>query len=118
MKRWNTDKIIELLKDDRWTISTMSPGGDWDTRNLSLASSLPGDGDRLFILGFVFGDAETFDVEQWDDVDIEMIEVTDGNDSRGGLNSNEPEVIEMYHEVCKRLRLEGFEVVNKMDDYF
>jgi len=110
--RWNTDKIIELLEDERWRITTISPGGDFDTTGLVLIVK---SGGRLYIHGFITGDEP---IRDYNDIDVEMVEISDGLYSDGGLNSNIPEVIEMYYEVCKRLKVKGFNVVNSMKGYF
>jgi hypothetical protein len=108
----NTEDILFLLADKKWEIETTPPGGDYDTTNLVLS---PKDSEEsLFICGFAINRNNT-DKDDWTG---KMVEVNDGHDSRGGLNSSDPSLAHAYAEVCVRLRKAGFEVVTKMEDYF
>jgi hypothetical protein len=43
---------------------------------------------------------------------VEMVELTDGQDSRGGLNSDDPIIIQAYADAYKCLKVDcGFVVV-------
>ena len=73
-------------------------------------------GDRLFICGFktdgYYGDNRS-------DVDVEMVELSCGKDSRGGLwGVSEPETIRAYAEAMIVLQGMGFQVVPQLKDYF
>lgn len=47
-----------------------------------------------------------------------MVAVTDGLDSRGGLNSSDQDVCIAYALITCALRQAGFDVVNTIKDYF
>jgi len=47
-----------------------------------------------------------------------MVEVSDGKDSSGGLNSPDTEFCAMYAHAVSKLRQAGFIVVPCMKDYF
>lgn len=112
--KWVTSAVMALLCDPKWVIEAVGQGGDWDTNNLCLR--LIGDEDnRLFVRGF--NPANTPTVDTPDDAEIEMVEVKDGADSRGGWNVHERAFGNMYVEVCCRLDDAGFLVVPCMDDY-
>jgi len=115
MPKWNAatlkNKVFADL-DAKITI-TKQPGGDYDTVRLQITRKGRG-GDTLFIAGFNDGKSP---LEPKDDVDVPMVEVSDGNDSAGGLNSDDEKTGILYGQVCARLRKLGFEVVPKMDPY-
>lgn len=107
-----TADIVTLLSDPKWDIETGPPGGDYDTTVLVLVPT--GAEDGLFIRGFTI-DRNNFDCDDWAG---KLVEVRDGLDSRGGLNSSDRDLGHAYAEVCVRLRQAGFEVVPNMDAYF
>lgn len=114
MTRWNTEKMVKLFESPEVIVERdFEPGGDYDTCPVFVKPR--NSEDCIFISGFVTGDDPISDIN---DVDIEMVEVSDGLDSRGGLNSNNPYTIQAYADVRKKLASKGFSVVNKMDDYF
>ena len=71
-------------------------------------------GNHLYLVGFL----TTSDVFNPDDTYIEMIELSDGQDSQGGLNTDDPPTAQLYLQVRKLLRDAGHIVVNSMNDYF
>jgi len=52
------------------------------------------------------------------DAEIEMVEVTDGRDSRGGFNSDGENIYVGYGLAVMALRRAAFGVVPNMEDYF
>ena len=110
--KWNTEEIVKLLTHPDWKISTTEPGGDVDTTNLIVDTG----NDRLFICGFSTGDYNVSETPY--NAEIEMIEVSDGRDSRGGLNSSDEATCIAYGIICSRLRKAGFSVVPRLKDYF
>lgn len=133
--RWNTEEVKDLLKDERWDIDTTRPGGDYDTTTLILkhkdsplwkeedfgditedtrASLIGHHKHKVFVCGFL---AET-PMGDPDDHAIDMVEVNDGEDSSGGLNTDDEPTAIMYGVVCSRLRKAGYVVVKQMKDYF
>jgi len=119
MPRWNTSTV----KDDLSKIVGVKkvvnngPGGDCDSDNLQL--KITGTSDCLFVCAF---DPGAFDPGKGtidpSDYDLPMVEVSDGQDSRGGLNSDNDTVGEVYLKVRKYFRTQGFEVVGCLKDYF
>ena len=115
MKRWKTQEIVALIKTipEISNISVNSQGGDVDTSNLFI--SIKGvEDEHLFVCGFV---VDGF-IDSPDDTDIEMIEVTDGQQSDTGLSSGTEYVCVAYARVVAALRKQGFQVVKSMDGYF
>lgn len=118
MKRWITSEMVKFLSaiPGIARVEVHPQGGDVDTSKLLVYIT---DGqsvceDRLHISGFVIDG----DITSPDDCDIEMIEVTDGNQSDTGLSSDEEEVCVAYGRICSRLRQQGFDVVESMGAYF
>ena len=114
--KWNTDAIIKLLTDARWNLEVTGAGGDCDTECIILRI----DGykvadDMLYISGFT---TDCKGIPNTKDCEIESIEVSDGKDSQGGLNSSDENLGVAYGVVCSRLRKAGFSVVSCMKDYF
>lgn len=114
--RWKTDEVLKLL-DGLCDLKTEEPGGDYDT-TVILASQggghrRPG-GYSLWISGF----HPLQEMVNPDDAEIEMIEVSDGGDSRGGCNATEEEDLILHARVVSRLRKAGYLVVPRMKDYF
>jgi len=122
MVKWKTSEVKELLEaalgdkleppdGPRGVAEVQGPGGDVDTERLILHF---GDEGALWVSGFVpvgsIGDPS--------DAEVEMVEVTDGCDSRGGLNSDGMNICLGYGIVCSVLRRAGFLVVASMNDYF
>lgn len=110
MAQWKTSEILKLLKFSGVTVSVEPPGGDVDTEGVILGVS----GERLYVRGF----ATRTSIKNPADTPIEMVEVSDGGDSRGGLNSDDPKVCSLYGKVCSKLRKKGYNVVPSMDEYF
>jgi len=108
--RWVTDKIVKLLREPPVRISTVGAGGDYDTNNIVLSINA----ETLFVCGFTTKTA----IVNENDCDVEYVEVSDGQDSRGGLNSRNKSFCVLYANVVSKLRKEGFEVVPNMEDYF
>lgn len=108
--KWVTDDVKFLLMGLTGVdqIDIEPPGGDHDTEVLVVRVA-GGDG-ALWIRGF--------NVEVQSQAMVEMVEVQDGLDSRGGLNSHDMTVCEVYGRVCATLRQAGFTVVSSMNDYF
>jgi hypothetical protein len=112
--RWKTSKIVELLANPSWTIEIEEPGGDYDSATLILSAKGAKRGHFLHIAGFICKGTR----EDENDFDIEMIYVTDGQDSRGGLFSEDLPTCLMYAHVVARLRKAKFSVVPTMEAYF
>lgn len=115
MIHWNTDKIVNALGKALPTkhIRKDMAGGDVDTESIIITMDT---GDQLFICGFktngYYGDERS-------DVDVEMVELSCGKDSRGGMHGVfEPETIEAYGKAMIVFKELGFDVVPTMDGYF
>ena len=117
--RWKTSEIKKLLGDDRWVIQILEPGGDCDTEVLYLrANDREDKHTALWICGFTPQKMlyELPGKNSPEDAEVEMVEVTDGQDSAGGLNTSCEETGVMYGIVCSRLRKAGFQVVPSLKE--
>ena len=115
MPNWNTTQIIQDLTTIVGVeeIISAGTGGDVDTDNLCL--KLAGtDGQALFVRGF----DDTKYITTPSNVDVIMVELTDGLDSRGGLNSHDFRVARAYIDVRQYFINRGFEVVPTLKAYF
>lgn len=114
-KQWVTSQVVELLSSIQGiaSVEVHHQGGDVDTTNLIL-NITDGQDERLFVCGFT---TEGY-ISTPDDVLIEMIEVTDGQQSDTGLSSDVEEVCLAYARVVGALRRAGFEVVESLKAYF
>jgi hypothetical protein len=112
--RWVTADIVTAIKQLPGILDvTVHPsGGDVDTENLYV--DVAGTEDGLWIRGF---DPER-DITNPSMCDVPMVELSDGNDSRGGLNSDSEEMALAYVRIRKYLTRRGLEVVRSLDEYF
>lgn len=113
-QHWNTQEICKLLEKDNYKISVSPSGGDVDTENILI--EIDNCEDCLHIRGFNTDDYKT--ALNGKDTYIEMIELTDGLNSNGGLNSKEKGVVFAYADVYYKLISNGFTVVKSLDNYF
>jgi hypothetical protein len=112
---WKTDIILEKLKQiPEVKIYLDFPGGDVDTTVIILTKN----DYRLFVSGFTTGTFPEIPNSNPNDMDIEMVEITDGEDSKGGCNSYREEDMIFYYKVKKILHDMGFETVDNMKNYF
>jgi len=120
MFRWNTKQIARDIRTLSILITNVeidTPGGDVDTDNLIV--EIVGSDDQLYIAGFsTEPDFCDIDYENKSDVDVELIELTDGMDSRGGLNSSNNNTAQAYIAVRQYFVDKNADVVNTMKDYF
>ena len=111
---WNSQKIADDLKkmDLITGASIHNSCGDVDTDNILV--EVEDCEDILHVRGFNIEEAITNPA----DCGCELIQLTDGLDSRGGLNSDEENLALVYSRIRKYFRDAGFQVVPTMDDYF
>lgn len=112
---WHTATIVEALRriPNVSKILVQDPGGDVDSENLVVF--IRGSDDKLFVSGF--------NVEQPDPVDkgacdVEYIELTDGQDSRGGLTSRDAKTAMVYTRVRQYFVDNNAEVVDSHKTFF
>jgi hypothetical protein len=115
MPHWNTETIIADLKKIPGVknVESQGQGGSYDTDNLLI--DIKGSGDNLFICGF---DPDSDDGIQPDNVEVPFVELTDGLDSRGGLQSHNKKTSLLYLKVREYFHNRDFEVVNSIKAYF
>lgn len=119
--RWKTDEIMDLIYEavrphyPQVSVERTGPGGDWDTANLVIKPDKIS--DPLYVCGFRSGVEPALTETEWDDGEVEMIELKDGLDSRGGLNSGDIETSVAYAVISSALRRKGWSVVPQMKDY-
>ena len=121
MYRWNSQKLEADLAniDGIVAVANAGPGGDVDTDNLVLEIN---NGEHLFVKGFsvdAFNKPPyNYQLPSTSDVDIEMVELCDGQCSSGGLNSTDPDTIMAYAQVRTYLAQDGAQIVDQLKDYF
>jgi len=120
MARWITQDIASRLMNALGPlavkIENIGPGGDVDTENLLIdIQHSPGYEDKRF---WVCGFDVKNDPADPADCEVEFVQLTDGDDSRGGLNSNSPNMALAYVKIREELQGLGFDVVDSMDEYF
>jgi len=118
MFRWNTQKIITDLKKIPLIrdIKVNGPGGDVDSENLVI--TVRGAPDKLLVCGFVADQAD-FTTSTPGDDDFEMVELADSSaDSRGGLNSDDDNVGQVWLAIRNYFRKQNIQVVDQLKDYF
>ena len=116
MYRWKTDVIEQHLQQIPGVsqVEVNGPGGDVDTDNIML--TVDGSDDNIFIAGFeVQNDRE---LPNKSDVDVDMVELTDGKCSSGGLNSDDFRTAQAFIHVRQYFVVNGAQVVDRMKDYF
>jgi hypothetical protein len=114
MPNWNTEKIMKDLSDlmpNAKDIQNLGQGGDYDTDNIFI--KFHGTKDGLYLCGF---NPETLCTTP-ENAEVDYVEVTDGKDSQGGLNSDNNDVAQAFLEVKKYLRSKKFIVVNTIQDF-
>jgi hypothetical protein len=117
MSRWVTSEMVKLLSGVAGiaSVEVHSQGGDVDTSNLILNIKDVADArERLFVCGFT---TEGY-ITTPDDTEIEMIQLTDGQQSDTGLSSDVEEICLAYGRVMSTLRRAGFTVVESLKAYF
>jgi len=114
-QRWNTDEITAAIQAGlpNAKVENTGGGGDVDTDNLVVSLS---NGDRLFVCGFI---TDGHYGENRSDVDVEMVELSAGKDSRGGTHGVKlPDTFTAYGKLNAMLVQRGFSVVPCLKDYF
>jgi len=121
MYHWNTQKLVEAFEQipQISSVKVNMPGGDCDTENIIMYVEGSED-ERLYCQGFSCEDESIWDTpyEEKGDIYIEMVELTDGMDSRGGLVSENANTAMAYIAVRQILIDDGADVVNRLKDYF
>lgn len=115
-QHWDTEDITEAIKTElpNAKVENNGPGGDVDTDNLMVSLT---NGDRIFVAGFNTDDYNTAATPS--DVDVEMVELSCGKDSRGGTHGvKQPDTFTAYGKLNAMLVQRGFSVVPCMKDYF
>lgn len=98
MYNWKTNDVVDLLNQtpDVKKAEATWPGGDHDTRQVVV--EFFGTSDRLFISGY-YSTEEC--ISDPDNSPVEWVCISDGKDSRGGLQSFGDDIVSVYHIVRK-----------------
>lgn len=118
--KWNSNELMKEIKvaldfgNIKFNSFKIFPsGGDYDSESLRM--SFPNN-RTLFICGFnidkQFSESNSY---------ISYVEVTDGEDSSGGLTFDDGEIVLAYHIIRQFFKLKGCGIINvvtKMEDYF
>lgn len=108
---WKTSDMIAALQAacPGKTVHNTGPGGDYDTDELVIEFHVE-DGSiwGIYVSGFTPGDVMT----NPSDTHVTHITLGDGMDSRGGLTTNNPDMVDAYCAVRKALAkmLQGTDV--------
>lgn len=119
MYHWNSQKIEADLAaiPGISNVYNSGPGGDVDSDTLGLA--VEDTGERLFVKGFLTDVFEKgYTIDNPADLDVEMVELTDGQCSSGGLNSELMETAQAFILVRAYFLNHGADVVDTLDVYF
>lgn len=92
--RWVTDQIVSELRNKGFKVTVNSPGGDDDTDEVIVEVD---GGEGIFISGFNPNQG----MPTPSDAEVDCITIGDGQDSDGGLNSDNPATIQAYADVRK-----------------
>ena len=116
MYRWNSTQIEQDLAalPGIANVDNQGPGGDFDTDTMVL--EIAGCEDCLWIRGFDHDTQQ--ELPHKSDIDVPLVEVTDGLCYSGGLNSTQIELIKAYAEVRIYFANAGADVVDQIKDYF
>jgi len=111
MPQWNTNTITNDLKNIVGVINIKNLGaqGKADTDNLVL--EFGGVEDKLFVCGF----SDTTELNDSTNECIDFVELTDGLNSSGGLNSHDFRLARAYIEVRQYFINRNFDVVVSKD---
>lgn len=114
MFHWNTKDIVRDLRRIKGVESVASspPGGDVDTDNVVV--HVNGSPDSIWVCGFMVDGYIT----NPSGTEVEMIQITDGLESGGGLVSKCPHAAMVYIHVRQYFIDKGASVVDSMSDYF
>lgn len=99
-------------------VRVLDAGGDVDTRRVWVKVATTG--NAIHICGFSTGNeclSERFG-QNPDNCEVEMVEVTDGKDSRGGWVSGLADDGAVYVAIVTWLQQQGHHVVPRLKDYF
>lgn len=115
MPLWKTTDIQLLLGKLAYVQASVRdiPGGDHDTEVVIIKISSNPDA-TFWIRGF---DPDK-EIGTPGECEVRMVELSDGQDSRGGCSSDHRTTCETYGAMMAVLRQEGFIVVPSMDPYF
>ena len=93
---WQTDDLVKIFQAELapkgHKVNSQHPGGDHDTDRIIVDV---GDCGGFFVAGWVVADV----IPNHSDAFVEVITVEDGRDSRGGLTSNDPKMIQAYADI-------------------
>lgn len=113
---WETDKVLNDLKKlpNVEDVKNIGPGGDYDTSELVVC--IKGvKHERIHVSGF-YSTEET--IPNPDHSTIQWVQITDGQDSRGGLNSSNRTTAEVYFEVRQYFVDRNVQVIRHYDQIF
>lgn len=103
------ERLLFKKKINFKKVEITEAGGDYDSENIIVSFK----GNSLFVCGF--NDSKSSDEAN---SEYEYVEITDGNDSRGGLNVHEGHIVPAYHSLVLYFQKKGAQVVNTIKNYF
>jgi len=118
MGHWKTDEIVTAIEalPHVESVERDGPGGDHDTTNLYITIE---NGDTALHVAGYPSTEDCLERHEWDDrANCEFVVITDGNDSRGGLHSDNDNVALVYNKLRQYFRKNNFCVINHYNEIF
>lgn len=115
---WKTSDITALIQKACPNVRVVvgPPGGDYDTQTITVV--VKKDRNHLFLKGWT----PHIEMKNPADVEVSALTLSDGLDSRGGLTTNDPEMVAAYCEIRKVLAAEllktDVHIHNTHEDFF
>lgn len=111
--KWNLEAVRKAISTIPEVVSVNAQDDSGDYATNSLFVIVGGTDENLWVRGFT---TQEGGLKQFDDVEVEMVEVTTGYSD--GDMPNIPELILAHAKIKVELVKLGFKVVNSMDRYF
>lgn len=112
---WKTAELVEAFKKlpGIGYVEVFDYGGDYDTNHI--VAGFNEESDLIYVAGYPSTDECC---ENRDDAVCEWIEISDGKDSRGGLNSRDVNTIMVYAQLRAYFANQNVEIINHYDEIF
>jgi hypothetical protein len=116
MPRWKSSEVEAFMRTlpGVKSIVNTGPGGDVDTDNIQI--EFEDSNDHLIVRGF--NPDMNYSYTDTSDAMVDYVEVSDGQQSSGGLSSFNQTTGDAYVAIRRFFGLKGFFVVESLDNYF
>lgn len=112
---WDTKYLLEVFNAMPLVKSAKATGqgGDYDTNNIVV--SIEGSRDKLHIEGYLSTEEPLKDINS---TEVVHVAISDGMDSRGGLNSRNKSVAQVYVLIRQHFIDRGANIINHYSEIF